>query len=199
MGANLLDNKNDDHGDDDDDDDGARNPFDEILRDPDLYRALVLVMALDREPKGNTDANNTSTEPPQTVIKEGFYWKDFPSLERLLFDSMEQYYKLSTNKRQSKQQQAFNNALVESIRSTAIDSGYSFDNYFESDDKRLRDRIRCFFKVRKTKRIARLCVLFRGLYNDYRIHTINPNASILFIHHTVILHRHTCKMQKRDL
>jgi hypothetical protein len=99
-------------------DDGENvNPFDEILRDPDLYRALVLVMALDREPKG-TD-NKDSPEEALTVIKEGFYWKDFPPLERLLFDSMEQYYRLSTNKRQSKQQQAFNNALVENIRATA--------------------------------------------------------------------------------
>jgi hypothetical protein len=85
---------------------------------------------------------------------------------------MEQYYKLSTNKRQSKQQQAFNNALVENIRSTAIDSGYSFDNYFESDDKRLRDRIRCFFKVRITAKELSHCVLylFWCRFNDYRIY-----------------------------
>lgn len=131
-----------------DDGDAGGNPFDLILRDHELYRRLVLTMALERSPKENKD----NSDQPPSEISEGFYWKDFPPLERLLFDSMEGYYTLSTNKRQSKQQQAFNNALVENIRSTAIESGYTFHSYFEIDDKRLRDRIRCFFKVRTSQR-----------------------------------------------
>ena len=120
--------------------DGA-DPFALILKDDAIHKRAVLTMALQRQPK---DSKDIDPSPPKT-IEEGFYWKEYPVCEQVLYDAMEDYYQLSTLQRQSKSQQAFNNALVEKVRMMALRDGYNFGPYFT--DKKLRDRIRCFFKT----------------------------------------------------
>lgn len=122
-------------------DDANDDPFVQILQDGTLYKKLVLFMALQRQPK---ESSKGFANPP-SLIGEGFFWKDYPACEQLLYDSMGHYYELSTQQRQSKQQQSFNNNLVVQVRKAAKKYGCQFSDFFT--DKKLRDRIRCFFKT----------------------------------------------------
>ena len=120
--------------------------LDQLLHDTDLYWKLILTMALDRPKHTVRDGNGRPRQTPPRIITEGFFWKDYPSLETMLYQHMGEYYEWSTQQRQSKNQQAFNNALVDKIRMAAVAQGHVFDvDHFT--DKRLRDRIRCFFKT----------------------------------------------------
>lgn len=112
----------------------------ELLENKTLYKKLILTMALQRTHKCK-DKEVVPTEPPSRVIREGFYWKDYPQLEDLLYDHMGEYYEWSTRQRQSKNQQAFNNALVEKVRTVAAADGNEFEP-IHFNHKRLRDRIR---------------------------------------------------------
>jgi hypothetical protein len=111
------------------------------LEDCDLLRNLTLTMALERPRKADKPI-----KPPPNIIGEGFYWKEYPELEDVLYSEMKQYYEYSANSRQSKHQQAYNNRLVENIKQVAKTNGYIFDPDIYND-KKLRDRIRCFYKT----------------------------------------------------
>jgi len=127
--------------------------LEKTLQDKELHRNLVLMMALERPRKEPVTASL-----PSLKIGEGFYWKEYPILENILFDQMAEYYQFSSNSRQSKNQQAYNNSLVEKVRSIAASHGYTFDPAFFSD-KRLRDRVRCFYKTHLQNAKKRLCTM----------------------------------------
>ena len=112
----------------------------QILKSPIVTKKLLLVMALKRE----NPRQGPETYPSKgSVIEEGFFWASYPPLESSLRDYMEEYYDLSMNKCQSKDQQAFNNKLVDVIRKMAQEYGWTIN----LQDRELRDRIRCFFKT----------------------------------------------------
>lgn len=130
------------------------NPFDEIENDHALYNKVVTKMALQRQ---------VFEEPPipdftvPTTIEHGFFWRDYPALEQVLFDNMSDYYMVSAGQRQSKLQQNFNNKLVARIRKVATEHGWTFQPGFV--DKKIRDRVRCFYKTHLQNAKKRLTTL----------------------------------------
>ena len=130
------------------------NPFMELEMDEELLQKVILQMALISESK---ETKRVVSEPVSSIIGEGFYWRDYPVLEEILFDNMKNYYNMSSQNRQSRHQQEFNNRLVASIRHAALENGFTFDPSF--NDKRLRDRIRCFYKTHLQNAKKRLATL----------------------------------------
>jgi hypothetical protein len=139
------------------------HPLEELLEDDkELQKQLILTMAMQRP---RALVNPHPTKPPSTLIGEGFYWKEYPLLEEVLYVHMEEYYDWSTRERQSKQQQAFNNALVNKVRAVALEGGNSFcPTHFT--DKRLRDRIRCFYKTHLQNAKKRLHTMKKHIDTD---------------------------------
>ena len=123
-----------------------------------VEKQLLLSMALTRE---NPRSAPSSYPPKGTVIVNGFYWGQFPPLEKVLRSYMEEYYELSIEKCQSRTQQAFNNKLVILVREEANKYGWSFhEDAF--DEKKIRDRIRCFFKTHIQNAKKRLKTMVRN-------------------------------------
>ena len=128
----------------------------QALERPRVGKQLLLSMALVR--------TNPRTPPScypahGTILTDRFHWAAFPPLDMILRKNMRRYYELSTNKCQSKDQQEFNNELVLNVKSEANKFGWEFDeNAF--DDKKIRDRIRCFYKVRERSLVSVMCFAF---------------------------------------
>lgn len=140
------------------------NPFDEIAQDRDLQRRVILHMALQRnlgdESRGSTEDSPSSAQSsasPRTLIDDGFYWREFPVCEAILYKHMAEYYGISSIQRQSKMQQSFNKNLVFEVQQAALSAGLTFAPTFT--EKKLRDRIRCFYKTHLQNAKKRLMTL----------------------------------------
>lgn len=140
-----------------------------------VEKKLLLNMALTRE---NPRSTRSTYPAVGTVIHNGFYWAQFPPLEQVLRDKMEIYYELSIEKCQSRDQQAFNNELVTLVNQCARENGWTFDpGVF--DEKKIRDRIRCFFKTHIQNAKKRLKTMVRNPSKK-------ANAKALAAHLTLI-------------
>jgi hypothetical protein len=108
-----------------------------------IEKQFLLQMAQRRE---NPRAGPATLPKPGSVINLGFYWGQYPPLEKILRNHMEEYYELSVNKCQSRAQQEFNNRLVSFVELEAKTYGWTFNkDHFGA--KKIRDRVRCFFKT----------------------------------------------------
>jgi hypothetical protein len=144
------------------------NPFDELSSDDELERLVVLQMAMQRHQifgLGGLDDDGTREDSEETTpsrpvsntISEGFFWREYQACEQVLYKHMERYYEVSAIQRNYKVQQSFNNVLVKEVRAAAEISGFTFEESF--DDKKLRDRIRCFYKTHLQNAKKRLATL----------------------------------------
>jgi len=86
------------------------NPFLELERDPELYKKVVVKMALQRHiyEEGHVKEQDANVSP---IIRDGFFWRNYPTCEQVLYDNMREYYRVSNGQPQSKLQVS----LVEEI------------------------------------------------------------------------------------
>ena len=201
-----------------------------IKKEPVLFRAILLNMALERE--RNSRKRNSGGAPThlknlalkrlssqmsgasssaaadvsflseldssgKKVIRDGFFWKDVPELEKVLQTHMMEFYFMSENRPQSKKQQQFNNRLVSLVYQEAVACGFVFDPVSFSlegnnsldlntsldfgsaansppegaenssvplnfNHKKLRDRIRCYYKTHVQNSKKRLGTLLKN-------------------------------------
>lgn len=130
----------------------------EVSIRPPLRKRLLLLMALAR--------TNPRTPPScypshGTVLSDGFHWAAYPPLDNLLRKNMMRYYELSTEHSQTKVQVEFNNIMVHLIRREAAKHGWKFDHKV-FDDKKIRDRIRCFYKAHMQNAKKRLKTMLKN-------------------------------------
>eukprot|EP00986_Skeletonema_menzelii_P003509 scaffold1089_cov131-Skeletonema_menzelii.AAC.2 len=130
----------------------------QALENPYIGKQLLLSMAIVRT---NPRSPPSSYPAHGTLLTDRFHWAQFPPLDTILRKNMKRYYELSTQKCQSKDQQDFNNSLVEQVKSEATKYGWEFDRK-AFDDKKIRDRIRCFFKTHIQNAKKRLKTMLRN-------------------------------------
>jgi len=132
------------------------DPFVQILHDHGLYKRLIICMTLfQRQFHKNYNKKNSIDSRLPRIIGEGFFWKDYPPCEQIMYESMGRYYDLSS----PQQQLAFNNHLVKRVRKTARQHGHKFSSEHYDNDNKLRDRCRRFFKDQLEKSRRRLKTL----------------------------------------
>lgn len=128
------------------------NPVVTIMENPELKRLIVIQMALQRDAVSlGAGANGKVKLAPNSdtaskIMQPGFFWRDYPALETVLYENMAVYYEhsnaSSANQGLYKKQQAYNNSLVALIKNTAVNNGYQMSQELLESDKNLRDRIR---------------------------------------------------------
>lgn len=146
-----------------------------ILNDKNLYKNLLLSMAMSRE----NPRTKLETPDKGKIIGEGFFWANFPPLEELLKGYMSEYYELSTQKCHSRQQQDFNNMLVMKVREEAAKKDWTFEpNCF--NDRKIRDRIRCFFKTHIQNAKKRLNTMIKNPSKRANMRALQAHFELIF-------------------
>jgi len=125
---------------------------------PPLRKRLLLLMTLIRT---NPRSPPSCYPSHGTVLSDGFHWAAYPPLDNLLRENMRTYYELSTEHSQTKVQVEFNNMMVQLIRKEATKHGWKFDHKV-FDDKKIRDRIRCFYKAHMQNAKKRLKTMLKN-------------------------------------
>lgn len=143
-----------------------------------VEKQLLLSMALARENPRSAPAKN----PPRgQTIELGFYWAQYPPLEKILRAHMEEYYELSITKCQSRAQQSFNNKLVALVTTEARKHGWSFDPAV-FDEKKVRDRVRCFFKTHIQNAKKRLKTMIKNPTKKANAKALSNHLSLIEEH-----------------
>lgn len=132
---------------------------DNMLSNKRTYRFLLLSLTLNSRPH---EKDGACTPPTSRTIGKNFFWNQYPDLEALLFDEMPKYY---ANQIPSKQQKTYNNKLLATVRNKAEELGYSFDRGV-FDDKKLRNRIRCFYKSHIQNAKKRILTMKKNIFSS---------------------------------
>ncbi|KAL7552278.1 hypothetical protein ACHAWF_016646 [Thalassiosira exigua] len=130
-----------------------------LARPKGVGKRLLLSMAMVR----TSPRTPPSVYPSHgSILTYGFHWSAFPPLDNLLRKNMKMYYELSTNSCQSREQQEFNNELVHRVKEEAARYGWEFCKKAFEDDRNIRHRIRCFFKIHIQNAKKRLKTMLRN-------------------------------------
>ena len=152
----------------------------QALERPRVGKQLLLSMALVR--------TNPRTPPScypahGTILADRFHWASYPPLDNLLRKNMKRYYELSTQKCQSRDQQEFNNELVNLIKEESQKYGWEFDDKV-FDDKKIRDRIRCFYKTHIQNAKKRLKTMLKDPEKRANVKALVRTIGLPFISHS---------------
>jgi hypothetical protein len=128
-------------------------------------------------------AATPSTEEYPMVIPVHFVWRNYPLLQQVLLQNMDQYYHWSKSKERKKDAMIFNDQLTKLVRETAFNHGYSFCAELQTH-KALRDRIRCFYKTHVQNSKKRLDTMMRSknrksLLREYVRAALQDDANVL--------------------
>jgi hypothetical protein len=131
----------------------SSDPFIRLDQDDDLRRKVIHHMALHDEQQADRSPARDPLNPRPTAITEGFFWRDFPACERVLYDNMAQYH----GTRGEGNRGEVPALVVEQVRAVANENGW----VIHLTDRQLRDRVRCFYKTHLQNAGKRLLTIMK--------------------------------------
>jgi hypothetical protein len=129
------------------------------------FKVAILMAMHSRRPASNTLHAAAPPPPPaDAMIQVGFLWENFPLCERVLEDCAAEYFSACYQKLSQLAMRQLNDAIVDRVQTVITQEHYAVHPDF--GERKLRERIRCYYKTLIANAKKRLATLEKHRDDD---------------------------------